>query len=79
MNVYKRPLFMQQGGMARVPVPTPPAAMRPAAAPQGAMPPMRPAAAPQSAMTPMRPAPLHGPRVRRAGIASMISEKPRWI
>jgi hypothetical protein len=79
MNVYKRPLFMQQGGMARVPVPTPPAAMRPAAAPQGAMPPMRPAAAPQSAMTPMRPAPPARPTGQAAGIASMISDKPKWI
>ena len=66
MNVYKRPLFMQQGGMARVPVPTPPAAMRPAAAPQGAMPPMRPAAAP-----PARPT------GNAAGIASMISDKSK--
>ena len=77
MNVYKRPLFMQQGGMARVPVPTPPAAMRPAAAPQGAMPPMRPAAAPQSAMTPMRPAPPARPTGQAAGIASMISDKSK--
>ena len=66
MNVYKRPLFMQQGGMARVPVPTPPAAMRPAAAPQGAMPPMRPAAAP-----PARPT------GQAAGIASMVSDKSK--
>ena len=77
MNVYKRPLFMQQGGMARVPVPTPPAAMRPAAAPQGAMPPMRPAAAPQSAMTPMRPAPAARPTDQAAGIASMVSDKAK--
>jgi hypothetical protein len=77
MNVYKRPLFMQQGGIARVPVPTPPAAMRPAAAPQGAMPPMRPAAAPQSAMTPMRPAPPARPTGQAAGIASMISDKSK--
>tara|TARA_R110000782_G_scaffold6079_4_gene20969 strand:- start:4777 stop:6813 length:2037 start_codon:yes stop_codon:yes gene_type:complete len=55
---------MQQGGMARVPVPTPPAAMRPAAAPQGAMPPMRPATAPAAR-----------PTGQAAGIASMVSDK----
>ena len=66
MNVYKRPLFMQQGGMARVPVPTPPAAMRPSTAPQGAMPPMRPAAAPAAR-----------PTDQAAGIASMVSGKAK--
>ena len=66
MNVYKRPLFMQQGGMARVPVPTPPAAMRPAAAPQAAMPPMRPATAPAAR-----------PTGQAAGIASMVSDKAK--
>ena len=71
MNVYKRPLFMQQGGMARVPVPTPPAAMRPAAAPSGAMPPMRPASAPMGAPG----APPRPPAQDVAGIASMVSQK----
>jgi hypothetical protein len=74
MNVYKRPLFMQQGGMARVPVPTPPAAMRPAAAPQGAMPPMRPAAALRLSDAPAPPA---RPTGQAAGIASMISDKSK--
>ena len=67
MNVYKRPLFMQQGGVPRVPVPTPPAAMRPVTAPSGAMPPMRPAAAP-----PARPS-----NDQAAGIASMVSDKAK--
>jgi hypothetical protein len=71
MNVYKRPLFMQQGGMARVPVPTPPAAMRPATAPSGAMPPMRPASAPMGAPG----APPRPPAQDVAGIASMVSQK----
>jgi hypothetical protein len=71
MNVYKRPLFMQQGGMARVPVPTPPAAMRPATAPSGAMPPMRPASAPMGAPG-ASPRP---PAQDVAGIASMVSQK----
>lgn len=80
MNLYKRPLFMQQGGMARVPVPTPPAAMRPAAAPQGAMPPMRPARAPMGPMgLPRAPAaaPAARPTDQAAGIASMVSDKAK--
>ncbi len=80
MNLYKRPLFMQQGGMARVPVPTPPAAMRPAAAPQGAMPPMRPATAPMGPMgLPRAPAaaPAARPTDQAAGIASMVSDKAK--
>jgi len=71
MNVYKRPLFMQQGGSPRMPVPTPPAAMRPAAAPSGAMPPMRPASAPMGAPG----APPRPPAQDVAGIASMVSQK----
>jgi len=58
---------MQQGGAPRVPVPTPPAAMRPVTAPSGAMPPMRPAAAP-----PARPS-----NDQAAGIASMVSDKAK--
>ena len=80
MNLYKRPLFMQQGGMARVPVPTPPATMRPAAAPQGAMPPMRPARAPMGPMgLPRAPAaaPAARPTDQAAGIASMVSDKAK--
>lgn len=80
MNLYKRPLFMQQGGMARVPVPTPPATMRPAAAPQGAMPPMRPARAPMGPMgLPRTPAaaPAARPTDQAAGIASMVSDKAK--
>jgi hypothetical protein len=68
-DIYKRPLFMQQGGMARVPMPTPPAAMRPSTAPQGAMPPMRPAAAPM--------APAARPTDQASGIASMVSDKAK--
>ena len=71
MNVYKRPLFMQQGGAPRMPVPTPPAAMRPATAPSGAMPPMRPASAPMGAPG----APPRPPAQDVAGIASMVSQK----
>jgi hypothetical protein len=54
-----------------VPVPTPPAAMRPATAPSGAMPPMRPASAPMGAPG----APPRPPAQDVAGIASMVSQK----
>ena len=54
-----------------MPVPTPPAAMRPAAAPSGAMPPMRPASAPMGAPG----APPRPPAQDVAGIASMVSQK----
>lgn len=81
MNLYNRPLFMQQGGAARVPMPPPPAGMRPAASP-GAMPPMRPAPAPMGAPgAAPRPAapPMAAPRPTGAptaeGIASMVSKK----
>ena len=77
MNVYKRPLFMQQGGAPRMPVPTPPAAMPTPRAPSSAMAPMRPAAAPmRPAPAPMaRPQP--GPAPDASGIASMVSEKAK--
>ena len=84
MNLYKRPLFMQQGGAPGIQMPPPPAAMRPVAAPSGAMPPMPPTRAPMKPMAPPA-APMAAPMAASpasgqkdvAGIASMISNKSK--
>lgn len=84
MNLYKRPLFMQQGGAPGIQMPPPPAAMRPVAAPSGAMPPMPPTRAPIKPMAspaapmaaPMAASPASGQK-DVAGIASMISNKAK--
>jgi len=76
MNLYKRPLFMQQGGAPRMQMPTPPAAMRPVTTPPGAMPAMRPAAASMPPM-PMPQAPQRPNPNPEQGIASMVSSEAK--
>jgi len=89
MNLYKRPMFMQQGGAATPRLPTPMANMPMARAPSGAMPPMRPsnapmAPAPRIPAAPSRPtappqpmAPSRPTAPDNQGIASMVADKAK--
>lgn len=89
MNLYKRPMFMRQGGAPTPRLPTPMANMPMARAPSGAMPPMRPsnapmAPAPRIPAAPPRPtappqpmAPSRPTASDSQGIASMVADKAK--
>jgi len=83
MNLYKRPMFMQQGGVATPRLPTPMANMPMARAPSGAMPPMRPSNAPMApapripAAPPQPMAPSRPKASDSQGIASMVADKAK--
>jgi len=76
-NVYKRPMFMQQGGAATPRLPTPMANMPMARAPSGAMPPMRPSSAPMAPAPRIPAAPSRPTAPDAQGIASMVADKAK--
>jgi hypothetical protein len=76
-NVYKRPMFMQQGGAATPRLPTPMANMPMARAPSGAMPPMRPSSAPMAPAPRIPAAPPRPAAPDSQGIASMVADKAK--
>jgi len=77
MNLYKRPMFMQQGGAATPRLPTPMANMPMARAPSGAMPPMRPSNAPMAPAPRIPAAPSRPKAPADRGIGSMIADKAK--
>ena len=77
MNLYKRPMFMQQGGAATPRLPTPMANMPMARAPSGAMPPMRPSNAPMAPAPRIPAAPPRPTAPDSQGIASMVADKAK--
>jgi len=77
MNLYKRPMFMQQGGAATPRLPTPTANMPMARAPSGAMPPMRPSNAPMAPAPRIPAAPSRPKAPDSQGIASMVADKAK--
>lgn len=77
MNLYKRPMFMQQGGAATPRLPTPMANMPMARAPSGAMPPMRPSNAPMAPASRIPAAPPRPAAPDSQGIASMVADKAK--
>ena len=76
-NLYKRPMFMQQGGAATPRLPTPMANMPMARAPSGAMPPMRPSSAPMAPAPRIPAAPSRPTAPDSQGIASMVADKAK--
>jgi hypothetical protein len=77
MNLYKRPMFMQQGGAATPRLPTPMANMPMARAPSGAMPPMSPSTAPMAPAPRIPAAPSRPTASDSQGIASMVADKAK--